>query len=397
MDRKSNFWLENPESLLKKLDILPTVNMDIDDRMNAITRLVILVSVLLYLNKHKQWNLFFILSLITIIIFYYINKERAMNNTSHDTKPTIEHYQDTNINYKYGIDDGINYTSNPGYKVKNVEKDKKYTSFYSKGYKEIETNDNYLSYNQQLAGPPNPKTKIAPVVVTPMYDVTRRNSELNVPSHINSRRTQYLADSGYLVKEIPKRERRENFTDIPTYLNPKDTQYLGPNTYAKNFNDSQFSSNIGISYQTPSFKRVEKIDNVYLDTETPYNVLEPNIYDDCEGTAPDQVYDPRFTGYGSHERAYIDPLLGQTRFMYKDIDAMRRGNMFIRSNIDHLPFSQQNGVMQDRVYTNVKDEVDMAYVDSNSQFRESLQQRLMSKNNDRIAQLRKFPITKHRR
>ena len=34
------------------------------------------------------------------------------------------------------------------------------------------------------------------------------------------------------------------------------------------------------------------------------------------------VYDPRFTGYGTSYRAYNEPVTGQTRFYYDDVNAM---------------------------------------------------------------------------
>ena len=38
------------------------------------------------------------------------------------------------------------------------------------------------------------------------------------------------------------------------------------------------------------------------------------------------VYDPRFTGYGTSYRTYIEPMTGQPRFYYDDVDAIRKYN-----------------------------------------------------------------------
>jgi hypothetical protein len=217
-----------------------------------------------------------------------------------------------------------------------------------------------------------------------------------------------LADSGYIIKDEYDADRRQSGSTTGFFVNSNrpqrrqtvegfslpeapdryHTQYIGPNTYTKTYEERPIADNIGISYQEPAFRPVKKVAHTYIETEDP-EVIEPSV---CTGTAPDQVYDPRFTGYGTQDRAYIEPNIGQPRYMYKDVDAMRRGNFFIRSNIDHLPFAQTNGVISDNVYTDVRQMVDGAYLDQNSQFREALQQRLMSKRNGELAQLRRFPI-----
>ena len=106
------------------------------------------------------------------------------------------------------------------------------------------------------------------------------------------------------------------------------------------------------------------------------------------------MYDPRQNGYGSQKRAYLDPMTGQPRYFYKDIDATRRGNFFTRNNIDHLPFAPQTGLMRDSINLDVQSAADSAYLDQNSQFRENLQQSLMSKRNSEMWQLRKYPISR---
>ena len=51
------------------------------------------------------------------------------------------------------------------------------------------------------------------------------------------------------------------------------------------------------------------------------------------------VYDPRLSGYGSSNRSYVDDVLGQPRFAYDDVNAIRMPNYIVRSHVDMLPFS----------------------------------------------------------
>ena len=61
----------------------------------------------------------------------------------------------------------------------------------------------------------------------------------------------------------------------------------------------------------------------------------------------DNVYDPRLTGYGTSYRSYTDDNLGQTRFYYDDIDAVRMPNYIVKSNIDREPFADHYGTIPD--------------------------------------------------
>jgi len=450
MNSNEKFWLNNFYCLFRDYKVLPTENMTFNQQMNAVTRLVILVFLILLVFSFRESLIFLLISLLIIIILYCLN----INNMR-----TTENY-------------------------------KSYTQFYSGQPTKLETNKNFVSENQALVGPPNPKTFIKPVVITPMYDIERQASQLNVPTGVNKRTAQFLGDSGYYIRDCQAQEQdiiqgnmtqgntnqgyfmKENFiqgnmtqgnmtqgntnliekydnssnrlrkwnvdeqtfpyrhfgkpyVDVNTACtyNPNNskfgvpdnvaispceaknpeyneqifTQYLQPHVYTKSEVVGFPSSNIGISFQEPQYPTVMSKDR-YGITYTEKNpktfdessIIEPDPY--SEYPTQDEIYDPRLTGYGSQDRSYIEPKIGQTRYMYKDIDAARRGNYFVRSNVDHLPFAQQTGIMPDVIDTNIYRASDQAYIDQNTQFRTELQQRLMSKRNQEMWQLRKYPL-----
>ena len=72
--------------------------------------------------------------------------------------------------------------------------------------------------------------------------------------------------------------------------------------------------------------------------EIPYKKSEEILPYDRQ-THLDDIYDPRFTGYGTSYRSYLEPVTGQTRFYYDDIDAYKRPNYLCRSKVDHIPSS----------------------------------------------------------
>lgn len=70
------FWLEDPKYLFSILKIIPKDDMTLESQMNCLSRLVLLVSLILYLVNYKQTFLFMLLSLFFIIILYYLQKSK---------------------------------------------------------------------------------------------------------------------------------------------------------------------------------------------------------------------------------------------------------------------------------------------------------------------------------
>ena len=407
---QKKFWLENPLAITSDFRVLPLDNTCLSEQMNCITRLVIIISIILFMILgFKESLLFLLFSLLLIIILYYIQRNKMTT--------TVENYK----------------------------------QFYSGKNEYQRQNTTYQSLNQSLVGGPNPKTLIKPIIATPIYDMERQASSLNVPTGVNKRAAQFLGDSGYYIKGCVEQQKdiiekyepvgQKKWTmDSSTYpyskfgkpyvdvntactYNPNNsdfgvpdnvaitpcdlknksyneniyTQYLQPNVFTRSEVVGFPSSNIGISFQEPQYPTVvekTKYGDIYVEknpkTFKEDNIIEPDPYSDYP--TQDEIYDPRQTGYGSQKRSYIEPLTGQPRYMYKDIDAGRRGNFFIRSNIDHLPFAQQSGIMPDDINTNIYRATDQAYIDQNSQFRTDLQQKLMSKRNQEMWQVKKYPM-----
>jgi len=182
------------------------------------------------------------------------------------------------------------------------------------------------------------------------------------------------------------------------------TQTIQPGVYTRSEVNETPNSNIGISFAQP-FEPVtiskDCCDGILFTQHDPNlisNVIEPSV-DYCEEPSLYNVYDPRHSGYGTSYRAYNNELLGQTRFMYDDIDAIKNPNYVTRSHIDHLPFADKYGAMQPcgmegNIYTSrMREMVNQGFTDSTNQFRAELQERLMRKANNIAWQQRKAPIS----
>ena len=110
------------------------------------------------------------------------------------------------------------------------------------------------------------------------------------------------------------------------------------------------------------------------------------------------IYDPRFSGYGTSYRAYTDKDLGQTKFYYDDINAIRMPNYLVRSNIDFAQYADTYGPLSDKnkhgsVYTNnIRALAQDSFLRSSIEQRESLSESLMRKRNGELWQTRKYPM-----
>jgi hypothetical protein len=61
------FWIDKPEILLK-CDIIPNENMTINERLNTLTRLLILICIFLYIIEYKYVYIIFIIGILLIFL-----------------------------------------------------------------------------------------------------------------------------------------------------------------------------------------------------------------------------------------------------------------------------------------------------------------------------------------
>jgi hypothetical protein len=129
------------------------------------------------------------------------------------------------------------------------------------------------------------------------------------------------------------------------------TSTIQPGVYTRTQVNEPINANIGISFQQQFEPLTCKRDGDQVTyTQHDPRIIEPAEYEPnhavIEPVTQANVYDPRFNGYGTSYRSYTDPLLGQTRFMYDDVDAIRRPNYITRNKIDHLPYADSYGPMK---------------------------------------------------
>ena len=496
--QKNKLWLENICNLFCSSDIVPMEGMSLAEQMNAITRLVIIVYIILILAGFQYSTLFFLLSLLLIIILYYIQERNMTAFKTECYKPPCNKYPRQSGIYIGKSRDGTDKLifDNPTSKrfcnderpIDNIVNDK-----------------NWMSENQKLVGPANPRTKTPPVVIAPAADLSYwKATNLSTFPQINSESQIDVYRSGYQVSTccaptyncqetcgvaIPRIQNntRENFEmpymkndgnfsggecsrgncstgncsqNFPHYIpeqviqvtpngsgqvntgcgyNPKQfftaglptnlpagncqqdpsmkyyndnlyTQTIQPDVYTRSQINEPINSNIGISFTQqfpPLTCNTDMMSGVVNYTEHDPRIYtpEPVPQNSCVKSPVDiyNVYDPRFTGYGTSYRSYTDDNIGQTKFYYDDVDAIRMPNYLVRSNIDHQPFADQygplptNGENGNRNNPDIHSLANDSFLTASIQQRTDLQERLMRKVNAEQWQKRSAPKSTQQR
>lgn len=253
--------------------------------------------------------------------------------------------------------------------------------------------------NHLITGTAHPRTKIAPIIPARPLDITywRENPMVNL-SIINKRKQTYNSLAGYDTTELTEMKcdsiRDELYTENPNPL----VQTIQPGVYTLPYEYEPINANLGIS-DTPQFEKISsnKQDGNVIFQQNPVrenfeSIKKNNIVDDVSIY---NVFDPRFSGYGSDNRNYLDPMLNQTRYYYDDIDAIRRPNYIVRSKLDSCTtsFGDQYGPMR-KYQLNLNETRPLAekmYLENNLNHRNDLMESLMSKRNSEKWQSRAAP------
>jgi len=502
MKCNNKFWLESFKDLFCSSNLAPLPDMSLEEQMNALTRTVFIIFIILLLLDYRYDLLFLFISLIFIIILYYIQKKQMKENYK---LPNPKVFTDPNYN---AVAYALQYSDTPLQVLPTNSKWRDQEIDLSKDF-----NDPYYeSANQKLAGGPIPRTFVNPIIAPPIADTEYwRPTDFVVPSGINDQKNRELFQSGYAacsethctplapicattpISYVCNEEEmgcykvendrnyvnvetcNENCHPVPTHLRenyisrvvtdncidccgnmpdknckpkiqytltspqPGDmitpmgynshqlelhnipsnlavgecekdnafncynknlyTSIIQPEVYTRNEIIEPIDSNIGISF-TQQFEPVTAqpdCNGMTFVAHDPRLVSSKpeNKYEFVEEPNESNVYDPRFTGYGTGYRTYIEPMTGQPRFYYDDVDAIRKYNYITRNKIDFTDYGTTSGPMRKKEFTDIKDirkKAQLTFTNQTINQRTELQERLMRKMNANAWQRKVAPI-----
>jgi len=228
------------------------------------------------------------------------------------------------------------------------------------------------------------------------YPYVKTGSLCEVEGHINTARGCNMQNNGMQVNQPSGTCQQDN--KLTEYNKKLNTMYLQPNVYVNNEVQEPINSLMGISFQQQLNPRTVN----HTDTgETFYTKHASSIEKEVPYSEPydiDNIYDPRHTSYGDNNRCYVNEKLGRADYFYDDINAVRRPNYIVRSNIDHIPEADQTGPLHNfnrngNIHTSeMRDIVQKQYLNSQLSHRNDLMESMMAKGNAKREQQRKYPI-----
>ena len=163
----------------------------------------------------------------------------------------------------------------------------------------------------------------------------------------------------------------------------------------------QVNANSGISFQQQFLPRTitEVGDGILVEDHDPESAPElPKIYEKSIPSV-DNVYDPRFNGYGDQTRSYVDDVTGQPRYVYDDINNVKMPNYLVRSKLDVFNFADTYGIAEPhgKSLNEMRGDAERAFLDSSIAHRNDLTVKLMRKSNAADWQRRQAPLGPHHR
>lgn len=233
-------WVEDPASILKSFNISPVNSLG--DRINTYTRLSLVVTVVLMLSGFKHSLLFLLLSLVLIILLYYLQKRSMQANCQ-----LTENYQGG----VYSTQSAPKYQSQPPYMKKPSDSaqvpyaygTRLVTGTLPATYSQVDTKTKIgmvqnSTYNipdrfnakrfvapgqmlAQVAGNGFRNAYRSPVIPAPSMSKFWRDPTVSV-SGVNNETSQYQYDSGYMVTSRNPSGSREDF--VYNAYNSEDVQ-----------------------------------------------------------------------------------------------------------------------------------------------------------------------------
>ena len=294
-----------------------------------------------------------------------------------------------------------------------------------------------VSYNERLAG----SRELPPVVIPPRIMDTKHWEVSGFSTRadmVNNEIATELHNSGYETHPIPTKCTKNN-SSVENYDYSGMNSLIGVDTqmgvYADNvehglpinlgtgpamrsnglnqFNKNLFStafqpktyyrneviepviSNIGITQaiQRPNMKRTFDMDGNEIILGTARKVEKPKCRQQPDSLR--SVYDPRQYGYGTSYRHYLDPMTGQPRFYYSDVNAARQSNYITRNDVDWGNMGPTIGSGytsgMGKSFNEIRPLVNNRFVENQILHRTDMQNSLMRKQNAVQWQNRMFP------
>ena len=202
-----SFWLKNPKDLFCSINPLPRGSVNSAKRLNAMTRMILYVSVLFFLLRYKYWHIFLGLGLFFIILLYSITNSNStdikMSKEYFDFVPSdnkvvdpnylqspLSLYTDTRSDMSSNITNSIHGSTN------NLIR--KQSGSPLKAKRDIEAGIQY--YTPHLGT--NPRSYVPPVIGSRIFDLEVWGKSSNVRPRTNFLKTRHITESELQLPDL---------------------------------------------------------------------------------------------------------------------------------------------------------------------------------------------------
>ncbi len=301
------FWVEDPKSLFCTLNPYPKGSINSPRRLNAVTRLILYLSVLFFFLKYKYWYVFLALGLIFIILLYYItNNNKKMNehfdfipdnstpiNSKSYLQTPLSLYTDTRSDMSSNVtNNSMDGSTNDlikkqsGYPLKNVQRD-------------IEAGIQYYTPNKGT----NPRVYVPPVIGSRIFDQEVWGQSKNVRPRTNFLKTRDITELELQIpdlagnstsigvpivytSQVPNSAMPQNKLNAPTY----DGYYPSEqNDTLQGMDERDFAATVLPTYHNPvqleaPFELANKIPIPGFDNYNQYDFNDSNPLEDINET-----------------------------------------------------------------------------------------------------------------
>jgi hypothetical protein len=103
-------WLEDPSSIFSSSNVMPNHSMNDAQRINAITRLIVLIAAFLFFIPIASWWKFLILGILLVLVIYWTGKRSKglVENYRCEKKDRKENIVKIRYREPFGKNDSIN-------------------------------------------------------------------------------------------------------------------------------------------------------------------------------------------------------------------------------------------------------------------------------------------------
>lgn len=405
----SKFWTEDISQLFAFDEgIIPRSTFTAAENLNILSRIALILCIIVAALKPLLAFIMFCIILIVIISIYYSNNSvKAAESFTTVDDLFYRNVADDNDDEKE-IADQDDDCSRPVNIFKQIP---------------VTFDEDFVSHNQRLVGPANPKTLIPPIIPPSPYDLNSwKASDLTVHSAINADRSFDAYNSGYLTTTA-----NNNIADNSNISSNMDTSlkyrkctkcYSTPctcmiqeNAINKLFktgggDDSNLFINTiqpGLYQSSVTTEPISTLAGIGMsqhfdEPDHPHPFTFGNILPDGNDAnkkpassllSVSEVYDPRSGGYGAPDRWYSDETSGENKYFYDDINSVRMPNYIVRNNVD--TFVPEKTLSMGSM--NYREEANEKFKSAQLRFRTDVQERFTRKRNAEQWQRRIAPIT----